>query len=83
MSMKPNVVLEQVKDTAADVLGVPAASLTGASSPESVESWDSVQHLSLVMALEQRFNVSFDPDEIEKMRSIQSMADELSRKLAP
>ncbi|MBL9121941.1 MAG: acyl carrier protein [Phycisphaerae bacterium] len=60
----------EIRRIASDVLGVPAGQLTDASSPESVESWDSVAHLSLVLALEQAGNVQFDPEDIEKMRSI-------------
>ncbi|MBL8746752.1 MAG: acyl carrier protein [Phycisphaerae bacterium] len=60
----------QVRQIISDVLGVPAASLTAASSPETIESWDSVQHLSLVMALESSLGVQFAPEDIEKMRSV-------------
>ena len=80
--MTPASLLEQVKDVASDVLGVPASSLKGDSSPDTIESWDSVQHLSLVMALEQRFGVSIDPADVEKMRTLESVAQVIARKLA-
>lgn len=60
----------QVRQIISDVLGVPAGSLTPASSPDTIESWDSVQHLSLVMALESSLGVQFAPEDIEKMRSV-------------
>lgn len=60
----------EIRRIASDVLGVPASQLTEASSPETVESWDSVAHLSLVLALEQAVNVQFDPEDIEKMRTV-------------
>ena len=63
----------EIRRIASDVLGVPAGQLTDASSPETVESWDSVAHLSLVLALEQAVNVQFDPEDIEKMRSVGSI----------
>lgn len=60
----------EIRRIASDVLGVPAAQLTDASSPDSIENWDSVQHLSLVMALEQEFGLQFEPEDMERMRSI-------------
>jgi len=66
--------IEQVKQVASDVFGVPAASLSEKSSPDTVEAWDSVQHLSLVMALEERFNVQFAPEDVEKLRTLADVA---------
>lgn len=61
---------DNVRQVISDVLGVPASSLTPSSSPETIESWDSVQHLSLVMALESSLGVQFAPEDIEKMRTV-------------
>lgn len=66
--------IEQVKQVASDVFGVPASSLSEKSSPDTVEAWDSVQHLSLVMALEERFNVQFAPEDVEKLRTLADVA---------
>jgi acyl carrier protein len=37
--------------------------------PEDLRLWDSVGHMNLVMALEQRFGVRFEADEITEMTS--------------
>lgn len=63
-------VFEQVQRIASDLFGVPADGIEAASSPETIESWDSTQHLSLVLALEEKFNLQLSPDEIEQMKSI-------------
>jgi acyl carrier protein len=74
-------VLERVRSIAADVLKVPAGKITSESSTENVEGWDSVQHLNLVLALEQEFSVQFDPEEIDQMNSIGKVASILESKL--
>lgn len=79
--MTQAALLEQVKEVASDVLGVPTASLKGDSSPDTIEAWDSVQHLSLIMALEQRFGVTLDPADVEKMRTLDQAAAVVSKKL--
>jgi acyl carrier protein len=74
-------VLERVRSIAADVLNIPASRITADSSTESVETWDSVQHLNLVLALEQEFSVQFDPEEIDQMNNIGRVAGIIESKL--
>ena len=71
--------LGSIRGLAADVLGVPAASLTAASGPDTVEAWDSVAHLNLVMAAEEQFGVSLDPSEIEGVHSLGDLAAVIAR----
>ena len=33
-------------------------------------AWDSVQHLNLMLDLEQTFGVRFEPEDVEQMQSI-------------
>lgn len=63
--------LNKVIAVATDVFLVPQASLSASSSPDTVETWDSLHHLSFVLALEQEFNVQFSPEEIEQLLSIE------------
>lgn len=64
----------------ADIFGVPADQLTAESSPDNVETWDSIQHLNLVMALEQEFGVQFSPEEIEQLLSVELVASLVEEK---
>jgi acyl carrier protein len=54
----------------ADVLGVAVADLIDESSVDSIESWDSLNHLNIVMAIEEAFGVQLSADEVIEMRSI-------------
>ena len=67
-------ILDRVRMAAADVLRVPLERITEASMPESIESWDSVEHLNLILALETQFGIEFEPEEIERMKSIGQIA---------
>lgn len=42
-------------------------------SQTSCDTWDSLKHLALVVALEEAFNTTFEPEEIEKMTSLQNI----------
>ena len=66
---------------ASDLFGVPANQISNASSPETIETWDSVQHLNLVLALEQKFNLQLSLEEIEQMKSIGDVTQLIEGKL--
>ncbi|MDR1340707.1 MAG: acyl carrier protein [Prevotellaceae bacterium] len=40
-------------------------------SQQTIEKWDSLAHLNLIVALEEEFDISFEPEEIAEMISVQ------------
>lgn len=68
-------VFDQVREVSADVFQVPADRISRDSSPETLENWDSVQHLNLVLALEQQFGIQFEPEEMDKMKNVGAIAE--------
>jgi acyl carrier protein len=74
-------IFEQVQGIASDLFGIPASQITRESSTESIEAWDSTQHLNLVLALEETFSIQFSPEEMEQMRSIGSTVKLVENKL--
>jgi len=72
---------ERVRAIASDVFRVPADKLSADSSPESVENWDSMEHLNLVLAVEEKFGIQLDPEEIEQMKNIGAVAALVDKKL--
>ena len=53
------------------VFDVPKESINNDSSPDTIDNWDSVNHMNLVLALEQAFGISFEPDEIIEMMNFE------------
>lgn len=62
---------DQIRRLVADVLRVPVEQLGPRSSPDDIESWDSLRHLNLVLAIEQEFELQFTPEEIEQLLSVE------------
>lgn len=54
----------------ADVLQADASTLNDDSSPDTIQSWDSLAVVNLVMELEQEFGVEFDILEIADFRTV-------------
>jgi acyl carrier protein len=73
--------LDRVRSIAADVLEVPVDRISAGSSPETIDTWDSVHHLNLVLALEQEFNLQFEPEEIDQMKDIHHILGILGNKV--
>ncbi len=51
-------------------------------SAETISTWDSVRHLSLILALEERFGLNFDADEIPELTSVAAIARAIERRKA-
>jgi acyl carrier protein len=77
--MSPEV-LDAVRQTVAEVFFVDTDQVTSKSSPESIAAWDSIGHLNLILALEQRFGVAFDPEQIPQVTTVQALAEAISAK---
>ena len=61
---------DKIRQIVSDVCGVPVDTITDDSSPDSIETWDSMSHLHLILALESEFNVEFSPDDSLEMLSV-------------
>jgi acyl carrier protein len=48
---------------------------------ESIENWDSLSHLTLVVELEEFFLVSFEPEEISEMNSLEKIQEIIQKKI--
>ena len=72
--------LDRVRTIFSDVFQVPLDQVRADSSPDTIPNWDSLQHLNLVLALEQEFSVQFTPEEIEQLLSVELIAALLEEK---
>jgi acyl carrier protein len=74
-------IFDQVRQLVSDIFAVDFARIAADSSPDTIEAWDSMQHLSLVLAAEERFNLQFSPEEMEQMRSVGQISAMIESKL--
>jgi acyl carrier protein len=63
-------------------MNVPIESVKEDSSPDTIETWDSLKRMSLVLTLEEEFDVQFSDEEIVKMLKVGLIMDVLTHKLA-
>jgi acyl carrier protein len=65
-----------------EVLDNPTLVIDANTSAAQVERWDSLNHLNIVVAVEQKFAVKFKTVEIEKLRNVGELVALIERKLA-
>jgi acyl carrier protein len=59
----------------ARVFGVSPAELSDASSPDTIESWDSLAQMMMVVELEREYGVSIAPEEAIQIRTVGAVKD--------
>ena len=64
---------EKLKVVIADIFDVDPETITSELSPDSLDNWDSLNHLKLVTAVEQEFGVKFTMSQIENINSVASL----------
>lgn len=71
--------MEDVSAIVGRVFGIPSETVTDATAPGTVASWDSYNGLMLVSALEEAFGVSFTMDEVVAVRNVGDIRAALRR----
>jgi acyl carrier protein len=74
MNSASDELVARLIEVAADVFGVPASALTADSSSETVDAWDSISHLNLMLAVEQTFDLRIEPEQMVELTSINRIA---------
>jgi acyl carrier protein len=73
------VIDTRIKHIFGEVLGVAPEALGPESSPETIAAWDSLHHMSLLLALEQEFGVTFPDGDLPELVSFGKIRAALSR----
>ena len=74
-----NDINEKLNLVMSAVFELPIESINQKSSPETIESWDSLKHMNLIVAIEEEFNLRFDDDDIIGLNSYQSIQKTLKK----
>lgn len=74
------VIEQRVCNLVSDVFGLDPESVTLKTSHDTVEKWDSLNIVHLVMAVEAEFNVSISPDDAVDFLSVELICAILAEK---
>ena len=67
-----------VKDIFGDLFDVPPASITPQTSPDTLLEWDSLAHVRLIAAFEEKFDMIISADNQVEMLNVELIGDVLN-----
>jgi acyl carrier protein len=72
---------DKVVGIISDVFNVPKDQINLNTSNKTVDTWDSLKHLDLILALEQEFDLDISPEEIAGLNSVETIINLVEQKL--
>jgi acyl carrier protein len=73
-------IMQDLTPIFADVLDQPDLQLLPESNASTLDGWDSLAHINLVVAIEQNYGIHFTTRELEGLKDVGAMADLVERK---
>ena len=73
-------IFASVQDVVRGVFNNPRIALTKETTAADVTEWTSLNHINLIVALEQKFDVTFDLGEVEDLRNIGELVGLIAEK---
>jgi len=68
-----NNIENELRVTVAKILEVDVEVIQHDSSSDTLESWDSLKHMSIIVEIEKKYGIQFLDDDIEKVLSFDSL----------
>jgi len=69
----------ELRNLLADVFEVRPESISDKDTYETIKNWDSLRHLQMVMAIEQRYNLQVDSEQIPNIKSVADIVQLVER----
>lgn len=66
---------EEIKAIMAEVFEIEVTDIPDNGEMGKIVNWDSLNHLNLIVVLEEKYDVSFEPEEIEQMTNINKIVE--------
>jgi acyl carrier protein len=78
--MRSSDIIQDLQVIFSDVLDLPDLHLTAESNASTVEGWDSLAHINVVVAIEKRYHIKFALAELRNLKNVGEMADLIVKK---
>ena len=79
--MDQDAIIAELTEIFHDLFGDDSIVLAPDTTAEDVDGWDSIKHISLIVAVEDRFGIKFRTSEIEGLANVGDLARAIGEKL--
>ena len=74
------MIKNKIKEVLSEVLEIDISEITDDLNQENCLKWDSLQHLNIMVELEEVFELSFEPEEIADMITLEKIIETITSK---
>lgn len=71
----------KLKEIIATIFEVDSTTINGKFDAKSTDKWDSMNHMNLIVSIEEEFDIEIDEDEILDLMSFQALSEYLNKAL--
>ncbi len=73
--MSREEVFEKMNEVFRDVFDDETITVTDETTAKDIDGWDSLEHINLIVAMEQAFSMKFNMGQVVSMKNVGEMAD--------
>lgn len=78
--MTKNEIYDKVNEVFRDVFDDDSITVNENTTANDIEDWDSLEHINLVVAIEEKFGMKFNMGEVTNMKNVGEMVDILEQR---
>ena len=79
--MADDAIKEEIFEIISDLFDVDRQEVTSESSPDTLSAWDSLGHMRLITAIEEKYGLAFSPEEQVDMLTVSLVVEIVVEKL--
>lgn len=79
--MSREEVFKELDEVFQEVFDDESIHVTDSTTADDIEDWDSLEHINLVVAIENKFNMKFNMNEVTSMKNVGEMVDVILERL--
>ena len=69
----------EIKEIMSKVLEIDISTISNTASQKDISKWDSLQHLNLIVEIEDKYDISIDPEDISVMITIEKIVEVVNK----
>jgi acyl carrier protein len=77
-----NNVYNRVTAVFRDIFDLPDLEISTSDTAHSIKGWDSLTHVRLIVALEEEFELEFEPEKIMELRSVGELIEAVTEEMS-
>ena len=75
MNLSLSEIQQELKQVLVNIFQASAGTISTKTTSDDVEKWDSMNHINMILALEQEFGIRYDEEQVVSMLSVGEIID--------